>query len=387
MPGMDGLELQRRVRELKADCTVIIMTAFAAVETAVQALKEGAYDYIVKPFDPEDLSRLVRKAADRYSLLTEDRALRQRLQAAAPDFVSSGAGPMRQVFELLDQVAPTDTSVLLTGESGTGKELLARLIHARSERRFGAMVVVNCGALAEGVLESELFGHERGAFTGAVARRRGKLELAHDGTLFLDEVGDIPPKVQVDLLRALQEHTIARVGGDATINVNFRLVTATHRDLEAETAAGRFREDFYFRINVFRIHLPPLRERPGDVALLAAHFLRHCNAQMGRRINGFSDEAMAALCAHPWPGNVRELQNVIERAVVLCRGARLEVVHLPFTTAGAAREDLTLSAAEEAHIRRVLQQIGNNLNLAAKTLGVDRVTLCNKMKRYNIEDP
>ncbi|HVN76513.1 MAG TPA: sigma-54 dependent transcriptional regulator [Thermoanaerobaculaceae bacterium] len=386
MPGMDGLELQRKVRELAPDATIIIMTAYASVETAVQALKEGAYDYIVKPFDPEAVSRLVRKAAERYSLITENRALRERIAAASPALITSGSPAMARVIELVDQVAPTDTNVLITGESGTGKELVARLIHASSSRRFGAFVVENCGALAEGVLESELFGHERGAFTGAVGRHRGKIEMANEGTLFLDEIGDVPPKVQVDLLRVLQERTLRRVGGNETVKVDFRLVTATHRDLEAEVAADRFREDFYFRINVFQIELPPLRERPGDVPLLAEHFLQQFATQMNRRISGFTPDAMAALVAYPWPGNVRELANAIERAVVLCRGERIEASHFPFAGPPASA-NLSLSAVEEAHIRQILAACSYNVAQAARELDIDRVTLYNKMKKYGIERP
>ena len=386
MPGMDGLELQRKARELAPDATVIMMTAYAAVETAVQAMKEGAYDYIVKPFDPEELSRLVRKAAERYTLLSENRALRERLEAAAPVLVTAGVGGMGQVLTLLDQVAPTETSVLITGESGTGKELVARLVHARSGRRFGPFVAVNCGALAEGVLESELFGHEKGAFTGATARRHGKLELASEGTLFLDEIGDVPPKVQVDLLRVLQERTIVRVGGNATLGVDFRLVTATHRDLEVEVGAGRFRDDFFYRINVFCIHLPALRERPEDIPLLAEHFLGKFTAQMNRRIEGFSAEAMGTLTSYPWPGNVRELQNAIERAVVLCRGKLIDIHHFPFAMHPAERDD-SLAAMEESHIRRVLASCGNNVSRAAQVLGIDRVTLYNKIKKYGIQRP
>jgi DNA-binding NtrC family response regulator len=386
MPGMDGLELQRKVRELAPDATVIIMTAYASVETAVQALKEGAYDYIVKPFDPEAVSRLVHKATERYALLAENRALKERLAGASPTLVTSGSPAMAQVLSLVDQVAPTDTSVLIMGESGTGKELLAHLIHARSNRRFGPFVVENCGALAEGVLESELFGHERGAFTGAVTRRRGKLELADEGTLFLDEIGDVPPKVQVDLLRVLQEHELTRVGANAPIPVNFRLVTATHRDLEAEVAAERFRDDFYFRINVFTIMIPPLRERIEDIPPLADHFLHRFATQMNRQISGFTPDAMAALVAYPWPGNVRELQNAIERAIVMCRGDRIEVGHFPFAVAPATA-DVSLAAAEAAHIRQVLATCSYNVAQAARALEIDRVTLYNKMKKYGIERP
>jgi DNA-binding NtrC family response regulator len=386
MPGMDGLELQHKVRELAPDATVIIMTAYASVETAVQALKEGAYDYIVKPFDPEEVSRLVRKAAERYALMVENRSLRERIESAAAPMITGSSQAMAEVMALVDQVAPTDTSVLITGESGTGKELLARLIHARSNRRFGPFVVVNCGALAEGVLESELFGHERGAFTGAVARHRGKVELANEGTLFLDEIGDVSQKVQVDLLRVLQERTLMRVGGAASISVDFRLVTATHRDLEAEVSAGRFREDFYFRINVFRIHLPPLRERSEDIPALAQYFLTRFADQMSKRIEGFDEGATAAIVAYPWPGNVRELQNAIERAVVLCRGNRIEAAHFPFGAAPSGR-DLTLAGVEDAHIRRVLAACAFNIAQAARELDIDRVTLYNKMKKYGIERP
>jgi DNA-binding NtrC family response regulator len=386
MPGMDGLELQRKVRELAPDATVIIMTAYASVETAVQALKEGAYDYIVKPFDPEAVSRLVHKATERYALLVENRALKERIAGASPTFVTSGSPAVAQVLNLVDQVASTDTSVLIIGESGTGKELVARLIHARSNRRFGPFVVENCGALAEGVLESELFGHERGAFTGAVARRRGKIELADEGTLFLDEIGDVSPKVQVDLLRVLQDHQLTRVGANAPIPVNFRLITATHRDLEAEVAAGRFREDFYFRINVFIIPLPPLRERTEDIPALAEHFLKHFTTQMNRRISGFTPEAMTALVAYPWPGNVRELQNAIERAIVMCKGEQIEASHFPFAVRPAA-PDVSLSSVEAAHIRQVLAALSYNVAQAARALGIDRVTLYSKMKKYGIERP
>jgi DNA-binding NtrC family response regulator len=386
MPGMDGLELQHKVRELAPDATIIIMTAYASVETAVQALKDGAYDYVVKPFDPESVSRLVRKAAERYSLLAENRALRERLAGATPALITSGSPAMAKVLELVEQVAPTDTSVLITGESGTGKELVAHLIHFRSNRRFGPFVVENCGALAEGILESELFGHERGAFTGAVARRRGKIELADEGTLFLDEIGDVAPKVQVDLLRVLQDRQLTRVGANTPTSVNFRLVTATHRDLEAEVGAGRFREDFYFRINVFTIPLPPLRERTEDIPALADHFLQHFTNQMNRRISGFTPEAMAALVAYPWPGNVRELQNAIERAVVMCKGERIEAKNFPFAVPPAAA-DVSLSAMEAAHIRQVLAANSYNVAQAARALDIDRVTLYNKMKKYGIERP
>ncbi|MGC8915401.1 MAG: sigma-54-dependent transcriptional regulator [Thermoanaerobaculum sp.] len=386
MPGMDGLELQRKARELAPDATVIIMTAYAAVDTAVQAMKEGAYDYIVKPFDPEDLTRLVRKAAERYALIQENRALRAQLAATLPVLVTRGQGPMGQVLDLIQRVAPTDTTVLVTGESGTGKELVARLIHAQSSRQFGPFVPVNCGALAEGLLESELFGHEKGAFTGAVSRKLGKIELANEGTLFLDEIGDIPPKVQIDLLRVLQERTFFRVGGIVPIVADFRLVCATHRDLEAEVTAGRFREDLFYRINVLRIHLPPLRERVEDIPLLAEHFLARFCREMRKKIAGFTPEAMAILCHHPWPGNVRELANAVERAVALCQGERITPELLPFGEKPVTQKQ-SLSAIEEAHIRRVLASCNWKVSRAAQILEIDRVTLYNKMKRYGIHRP
>jgi DNA-binding NtrC family response regulator len=390
MPGMSGLELQARVRELAPETTVIVMTAHASVETAVQALKQGAYDFIVKPFDPEAMSRLVAKAAERYVLLSENRALRERVSASEPQLIYGPRSPLVPVLAQLEQVAETATSVLISGESGTGKELIAKLLHARSPRRHGPLVVVNCGALAEGVLESELFGHEKGAFTGALARREGKLEQARGGTLFLDEIGDIPPKVQVDLLRVLEERVVVRVGGNQPIAVDFRLVTATHRDLSEEIRGGRFRADLFFRINVFQLSLPPLRERMDDVVLLAEHFRARFAQQMNRRVAGFSREALALLRGQAWPGNVRELQNAIERAVVVCRGGTIEAEHLPFRAQLPEAEggaDATLAGVEERHIRQIVERCQHNVTQAAKLLGIDRVTLHNKLKRYGMARP
>jgi DNA-binding NtrC family response regulator len=385
LPDIDGLDLQRAIADKCPDCTIVIMTAFGAVETAVQALKQGAYDYVLKPCNPEDLSRLLNKAGERYNLLRQNRALREQLQQAAPQLVFDENGPMGAVVEQVEQVAATDTSVMLSGESGTGKEVVAQLIHARSRRSAAPLVTVNCGGLAEGVLESELFGHERGAFTGAVSRRQGRVELAHEGTLFLDEIGDIPPKMQVDLLRVLQERQVTRVGGQTSIPVDFRLISATHRDLATEVDAGRFRSDLYFRINVFALHVPALRERPRDVPLLAEHFRERLSRRMNRKIVGFTQAAMNALCAHEWPGNVRELENAIERAFVVCRGSRIDAEHFPFgRQAEQAPLDLTLANLEQQHIRRVLSGCGFNVTQAAKQLGIDRVTLYNKMKRYGI---
>ncbi len=392
MPGMDGLELQKRIHEVDPEVAIILVTAYASVSTAVQALKEGAYDYLVKPFDPEELSRVVEKACEKVRLREENVALKQRLAGIGHEIVTGSSAAMKRVLELVDSVAPTDATVLIRGESGTGKELIARLIHARSPRSFGPMVAVNCGALSEGILESELFGHEKGAFTGAASRRKGKLELADGGTLFLDEIGEITPRVQVDLLRALEDRKITRVGGTQEIPVDFRVVCATNRDLEKAVREGTFREDLYYRINVFQIHIPPLRERPEDTMAIAEHFLKKYAAAMGRRVTGFSSAARELLLRYPWPGNVRELANAIERALVVCPEGQIEPGHLPIvgrTTreAGADEDDLSLQAMEHRHILKVLRLNEFNITRAAKMLGIDRVTLYNKMKKYGIERP
>ncbi len=390
MPGMDGLELQRRIREIAPDVAVILITAYASVATAVRALKEGAYDYLVKPFDPEELSRVVAKACEKIRLQQENAALRERLAGTVPELVTGRSRAMQELIALVDQVAATDATVLIRGESGTGKELVARRIHAASPRVFGPLVTVNCGALPEGVLESELFGHEKGAFTGAVARRQGKLELADGGTLFLDEIGEIPLKVQVELLRALEDHKITRVGGTEEITVDFRVICATNRDLEKAVEEGQFRSDLYYRINVFEIRIPPLRERPEDIMVLAEHYRRKFAAAMGRRVTGFSPAARNLLEHYDWPGNVRELVNAVERAMVVCTEGEIQPEHLPIHRmrgAEEASEDLSLQGMERRHIEKVLRLSGFNVSQAARTLGIDRVTLYNKMRKYGIERP
>jgi len=392
MPGMDGLELQKRIHEVDPEVAIILVTAYASVSTAVQALKEGAYDYLVKPFDPEELSRVVEKACEKVRLKEENVALKQRLAGIGQEVVVGSSPAMKRVLELVESVAPTEATVLVRGESGTGKELVARLIHARSPRSFGPMVAVNCGALPEGILESELFGHEKGAFTGATARRKGKLELADGGTLFLDEIGEISQRVQVDLLRALEDRKITRVGGGQEIAVDFRVVCATNKDLEKAVREGEFREDLYYRINVFQIHIPPLRERPEDTMAIAEHYLKKYAAAMGRRVTGFSTAARDLLLRYPWPGNVRELANAIERALVVCQEGEIEPRHLPIATRnheGGEPDDgdLSLKAMERRHILKVLRLAEFNITHAARTLGIDRVTLYNKMRKYGIERP
>jgi DNA-binding NtrC family response regulator len=388
MPGIDGLDLQERLIKECPDLTIIVMTAYASVESAVRALKNGAYDFITKPFDPDELSHLVRRAAEHRSLRSENARLREQLaEVAGPSPIVGVSGAMRHVHELIDAVAGSDATVLVRGESGTGKELVARAVHARSPRRFGPLVVVNCGALPEGVLESELFGHEKGAFTGAQFRHKGKFEMADGGTIFLDEIGTITPRVQVELLRVLEEKSVTRLGGTTPVRTDFRVIAATNQDLEAAVKEGRFREDLYWRLNVFVIDLPPLRDRPEDIPELAQHFLGRFTLAMNRPALRFSPEALETLRAYGWPGNVRELQNAVERAVVLGKPPTIEVADLPLRLAASADRPgpLSLEEIEQAHIRRVLDGCDWNISQAAKLLGIDRGTLYAKIRRYGFE--
>ena len=391
MPNVDGLELQTRLAEVAPDLTVIIMTAYATVETAVSALKAGAYDYIVKPFDPDELSHLVRRAQEHRSLQSENLRLKQSLETVAPPMEIIGEAPsMARVHELIDAVAPTDATVLILGESGTGKELVARAIHARSPRRYNPLVEVHCGALAEGLLESELFGHEKGAFTGANYRHKGKFEQADGGTIFLDEIADISPRVQVELLRIVEEKRVTRVGGKYSKPVDFRIVAASNRDLREEVKQGRFREDLFWRLDVVPIELPPLRDRSGDVPRLAAHFLQRFCESMNRKGLKFSREALEDLQAYHWPGNVRELQNAIERAVVLGTPPTIEASDLPHYVrdkTGGRPSSGSLADVERAHIEAVLAQHEWNISRAARTLEVDRGTLYNKIQKYGLKKP
>ena len=393
MPGMDGLELQHRILEVDPDLAIIVITAYASVSTAVQALKEGAYDYLAKPFDPEEMTRVVEKAWEKQRLRKENLLLKERLKGSGPRLIVGDSPDMAAVMKLVESVAPTETTVLIRGESGTGKELVARLIHTGSPRAFGPMVAVNCGALPEGILESELFGHEKGAFTGATAMRKGKLELADGGTLFLDEIGEISPKVQVELLRSLEDKKVTRLGGNHEIQVDFRIVCATNSDLEEAVSEGGFREDLFYRINVFEITIPPLRDRVGDIQPIADHYLRTFSAAMGRQVTGFSPEAEKLMRSYSWPGNVRELANAVERALVVCRGTTIDLEHLPISSHIPGRGEIesedrfSLVAVEDRHIRHVLDRTGFNVSETARILGIDRVTLYNKMHKYGIDRP
>jgi DNA-binding NtrC family response regulator len=393
MPKMDGLELQKRLAEAEPDLTVIIMTAYASVDTAVRALKAGAYDYIIKPFDPDELSHLIRRAQEHRSLQSENVRLKQTLAGTGAPRIVGRSPSMRRVLDLIASVAASDATALIHGESGTGKELVAAAIHAGSARRYNPMVIVHCGALAEGVLESELFGHEKGAFTGASYHHKGKFEQADGGTIFLDEIGEVSEHVQVELLRVLEEKCVTRVGGKRPIDVDFRVVAATNRDLRAAVKEGRFREDLFYRLNVVAIDIPPLRDRPEDVEDLAHHFLDRIGRSMNRKGLALSPGAIEALKAHHWPGNARELQNAIERAVVLGQSATIEARHLPLYVAEAPLREVSggtrqsLAAMEKTHIAAVLDDTGWNISRAAAILEVDRGTLYAKIKKYGIPRP
>jgi DNA-binding NtrC family response regulator len=390
MPGIDGLELQERLAGADPELTIVLMTAFASVEAAVRAMKAGAYDYIVKPFDPEELSLLVRRAAEHRSLRAENVRLKRSYESVAtPPPLLGESAAMKRVAEMVATVAASDATVLILGESGTGKELVARAVHAASPRRYCPLVVVNCGALPEGTLESELFGHEAGAFTGARGRHKGKFEAAEGGTVFLDEVGDVSPAVQVKLLRVLEEKVVTRLGGNAEIPVDFRVIAATNRDLLQLVTEGRFREDLYWRLNVFAIELPPLRERREDVRVLAEHFLDRFAHAMSRKPLGLSPATLEALEAYPWPGNVRELQNAIERAVVVGSGPLVEPTDLPLrvTSASGGPGGGSLAEAEREHIQSVLDRQGWNITRSAHVLDVDRATLYSKIRKYELKKP
>ncbi len=387
MPGMDGIALQKRVREIDPRAAIVILTAYASVETAVEALKLGAFDYVTKPVDPDELSNLVRNALRQRELEEENVRLNEKVSELAPATPIVGeSAEMQHVLEMIRTVAETDSTVVIHGESGTGKELIARAIHAQSKRRFFPIVAVNSGSIPESLLESELFGHEKGAFTGAHYRRKGKIELANGGTLFLDEIGDIAPKMQVDLLRVLEAKRFTRLGGSQEVSSDFRLVCATNRNLEELVAAGTFREDLYYRINVFSILVPPLRERREDIAPLARHFVEKYARAMGKPPKTISRDAEELLLGYRWPGNVRELENAVERAMVVGRAAEVTPGDLPFNVERAPGEpaERSLAGMEKEHIERVLRETDGNISRSAKVLGIDRATLYNKLKKYGI---
>jgi DNA-binding NtrC family response regulator len=391
MPGISGLDLLTKIKEIDSEVIFILITAFASVPTAIRALKDGAFDYITKPIDPEELSHVVEKALNQQNLKRENKQLKEKIdEIIHPDNLVGEGTQMKKIFGLIQTVAQTDTTVLIRGESGTGKELIAKAIHINSKRKYFPIITVNCGALAESILESELFGHEKGAFTGAHYKRKGKFEMANGGTIFLDEIGTISPKVQIELLRVIESKQFMRVGGNEVVKSDFRILAATNEPLEELVKNGKFREDLYYRLNVFSIIIPPLRERPEDIPILAHHFLRKFTQQMNRKVRRFSQEAMEFLVRYKWPGNVRELENAIERAVVVNLVDEIKVDDLPFhisTKTVFDRDDKSLDALEKKHIQIILQENKWNVSKAASILGIDRVTLYNKIYKYGLERP
>jgi two-component system, NtrC family, response regulator HydG len=384
MRGTDGIELQKRMREVDPQLITVMMTGYASVDTAVIAMKNGAYDYLTKPLDPDEVSHKVSKALEAKFAKQENERLKSLTEVAhAPALIGQSAA-MKKVFDAIETVGPTDATVLVTGESGTGKELVCRAIHAASSRRYHPLVIIHCGALTETLLESELFGHEKGAFTGAQYRKKGKFEIAEGGTVFLDEIGDISLKTQTDLLRVLQEHEIVRVGSNQPIKVDFRCVAATNKNLEQLIEEGKFRPDLYYRLNVFHLELPSLRERPEDIPVLVEHFVRKFSQAMNKKITRVAPAAMYQLQQYPWPGNVRELENAVERAMVVAREPELQEQDFTLKpkATNAAPEARTLDDIERVHILRVLEECGGNQSRAAEVLDIDRVTLHNKLKKY-----
>ena len=391
MPDTDGITVLREVRRLRPELPVVIMTAFGTIDDAVEAVRLGAYDYLTKPFPKEKLLGVIGNALERRQLLEENRALRGELgRGPATSEIVFRSARFREVYDLALQVAESDANILITGESGTGKELIAAAIHRSSPRRERPLLSLNCAALTDTLLESQLFGHLRGAFTGALATRKGLLEEAGGGTLFLDEVGDMSPAIQAKLLRVIQTREFLPVGGTRTCRVDVRFVAATNKDLEAEIREGRFREDLYYRLNVIPLHLPPLRERLEDVEPLARHFLQRFARKMNRGVTAISREALDLLKAHGWPGNVRELENVMERAVILTRGSEILPGVLPLKMTAAPAEpaidavDSSLEQVEIDHIRRVLGRTGFHKSRSAEILGISRKTLDRKIAEYGI---
>jgi DNA-binding NtrC family response regulator len=392
MPGLSGLELMAKIRERDPECVVIVMTAFGAVESAVQAMRQGAADYLTKPVNVEELSLVLKREVERKRLRAEAGHLRERLSEKHRINNIIGSSPaMQQVFDAVLQVAPSRASVLINGESGTGKELIAAAIHEHSPRAKKPFVKLHCAALAESLLESELFGHERGSFTGAVGRREGRFEQADGGTLFLDEIGEISPSIQVKLLRFLQEHEFERVGGNQTIKVDVRVITATNRNLLQRVKDGQFREDLYYRLNVVSVEMPPLRARPSDIPLLAAHFLAKYARENEKTIEGFTDDALARLANYEWPGNVRELENAIERAVVVCKHARIGIEDFAASIASAEKRangmpqipGATMEELERHAILKTLEHTGGSTSRAAEILGISPRTIQYRLQHYS----
>ncbi len=390
MPGMDGIELLEKVKEEYPDTTVVIITAYGSIESAVKAMKLGAVDYLLKPFKPAQLSLVMEKVAYQKKRESEYKYLKGHLDKITRfDNIIGQSELMSEIFELIPEVAKSASSILITGETGTGKELVAKAIHAKSTRSNLPFIPINCGSIPDSLLESELFGHQEGAFTGATHTSKGFLEVVSGGSLFLDEIGEISNKMQINLLRALEEKKITRIGGRQPYDVDFRLISATSRDLEEAIEQGNFREDFYYRINVIKIHVPPLRKRKGDIPLLIHHFLKKYSHETTKHVDRVTQDAIQLLEQYPWPGNVRELENVVERAVVLSKSRTLRPIDFSCleTSSSFPSSPGTLREMEKAYIRKILEQCSWNISRAARILDINRVTLHNKIKKYNFKKP
>lgn len=386
MPGMNGIELMKKARTIIPTISTVIITAHGTIQTAIAAIREGAYDYIEKPFCPEKIELLIRNMVEHHTLLEENITLRRKIEDRHSfEGIIAKSPKMIKIFELIKTVAPTSATVLITGDSGTGKEIVARAIHRQSQRRNQPFIVTSCAALPETLLESELFGYEKGSFTGAVERRKGKFEAADKGTLFLDEIGEIDANTQVHLLRALEEKKIIRVGGNEETKVDVRIIAATNRNLMTMTEQGKFREDLYYRLNVVTIDLPGLRYRREDILPLAEHFLKKYAKENNKPSKSFSPEAVEFMLNYHWRGNVRELENVVERGVILSKDKFITLAEFPqeLTSPGPVK-GRTLEALERNQIVKVLEETGGNIARTAKILGIHRMTLYNKLKKYNI---